>query len=301
MPESHQSRRKPLSEAYARLGSELKRIRKAANKTTREIQKPDGSWYQSGSISNVEGGYSQPSVDLIKAYARLGGRYVDLMTMLEQAKKPTRETSLPGDEFEEQLLNLHADPYILRRGYAVDLEEDTAYIGPRWAATRNVHTVSIRPLSPHTRYFVFRYGYDEDPRRGVALPQAGSGCEIALVEEDDDGTIYVVIEFMNERRDQFGRCNFSWAINIMSDAPADPLYAVHTRALMAHVVQRVQFEPPALPEKIWWFRGSDPFQETTQPSQRHIFDLNPTNFYFHEFYDVEREQCGLAWKWGPLP
>jgi hypothetical protein len=63
------------------------------------------------------------------------------------------------------------------------------------------------------------------------------------------------------------------------------------------VVQRVQFEPPALPEKLWWFHGTDPFQDSIPAPAEHVLPLNPTNFYFHEFHDIEREMCGLAWRW----
>jgi hypothetical protein len=297
VPEQPRYQRKPLSEAYARLGAELSQIRSAAGKTTREVQKPDGTFYQSGSISNVEGGHTPPSVDMIKAYARLGGRYIDLMSMLEQAKTPVEVAPPPIDEFGDELLNLHADPYTLRRGYNVDLQDQTAHFGPNRAGLRNVYTVSIRPLSTIARYFVFRYGYEEDPRRGVASAQAGSGCEIAFVDEDDEGIIYVVIEFKNEARDRFGRCNFSWAINLETTAPAEPGYVVHTRARISEVVHRVQFEPPALPSRIWSFRGSDAFQDSVEPSPENILKLNPINYYFQHFYDVEREACGLGWKW----
>lgn len=297
MTSAHDRGRRPLSDAYARLGRELSRVRQVAGKTTRDIQKPDGSFYQSGSISNVEGGYSQPSVDLIKAYARLGGRYVDLITLLDQARRPKALTPEPVDEFDAQLLDPRTDPYALRRGYVIDLQEDTAYFGPNRQGSRNVHTVALRPLSPHARYFVLRYGYEEDPRRGVAMPQAGPGCDIALVEEDDEGTIYVVLDFKDAPRDPFDRAVFSWTIHIRSSSLADPVYAVHTNALIRQVIQRVQFESPALPAKLWWFRGTDPFQDTVPQPPEHLLPLNATNFYFHEFYDVEREMCGLAWRW----
>lgn len=292
------TRRVPLNDRYARLGEALRRVREAAGRTTRDIQKPDGSFYGSGSISNVEGGYSAPSVELIKAYARLGGSYADLMTLRDKAQKPARQDTAEADEFESQLLDPRTNPYLLRRGYVMDLQEDTCYINANRVPTRNIYKVAVRPLLPTSRYFVLRYGHGEDPNRGVASIQAGSGCEVVLVDEEADGTIFAVLQFDQDRMDEFGRCNFSYSIAINSMIPSKPMYDLYTKSLMLHVVHRIQFEAPAVPEKIWWFRGTDPFRDRLEPATNQLLEVNPFHFYFHEFYDVEAEGCGMAWRWG---
>jgi hypothetical protein len=291
------SKRQPLSQAYARLGAELRRVRETAGVTTRQVQKPDGSYYGSGSISNAEAGYSQPSIDMVKAYARLGGHYPDLIALLDSAKKGAgRRSSAQPDEFDEQLRNPKTDPHLLRRGYALDLEENTAYIGPDRVPKRNVYRALIRPLSPMAQFFVFRYGHEPDPRRGVASVRPGAGCELAWLDENDDGTILAVLRFNTEERDELGRCSLSWVIEIDSDKPNEPSYEIHTRSLMAHIVTRIQFEPPAVPQKIWWFRGVDPFESRIDRPER-VISLNPLHLYLHEFHDVEGESCGLGWNW----
>ncbi|HJQ08039.1 MAG TPA: hypothetical protein VJ836_01000 [Candidatus Saccharimonadales bacterium] len=249
----------------------------------------------------MEGGYTQPSPELIKVYARLGGSYTDLMALLDKAKRtaqPAARTEFAqDDEFDRQLLDLRSEPLLLRRGYVVDLQEDTVHLDSNGAPNRNVYRTSVRPLSPNARYFVFRYGHENDPRRGVASAQAGAACEIELTEENDEGVVYVVINFGNGKLDEFGRYTFTWVINIASSEPSQPYYAVHTRSQIRHLITRVQFEPPALPNSMWWFRGTDPFENRMEPAVDHVLDLNPTNFYLREFYDVNTELCGLAWRW----
>lgn len=297
MSRKRTTNRKPLNDGYRLLGQELRQTREAAGKTTYEVPKKSGGYFQSGHVSNVEGGFTAPSEDFIKAYTSFGGRYADLMTLLDRAKKPPQVESPGADDFNEQFLNPHTDPYILRRGYAVDLQEDISYLNGDRVPTRNVYKVSIRPLVPTAKYFVFRYGHEEDERRGVSTVRPGAGCQVSYMDESDDGTVYVVLEFDASVTDELGRCHFSWTIDIDSMVATKPHYIVHTRSPIRHVIKRIQFEAPALPEKIWWFRGSDPFGARLEPSEECVIQSNEADFYFQEFFNVENEACGMGWRW----
>ncbi len=82
-----------------------------------------------------------------------------------------------------------------------------------------------------------------------------------------------------------------------SDVPANPYDLVSTRSLMVHVIKHIQFESPAVPSSMWWTRGNDPFQEKLEPTKAQFLEINPLDFYYYEFYDVEAELCGLVWRW----
>jgi hypothetical protein len=293
----HRGSRVSLNEDYALLGAELRRIREAAGKKTHEIPQGKGHSYTRGHVSNVEGGYTAPSEEFIRAYVGFGGRYDELMTLLDRAKRPQRSSEDEMDVVELQLLDPRSNPYTLRRGYAVDLQEDIAHLDGNGVPVKNLYTAVVRPLSSNAKYFIFRYGHEEDKRRGVASVLAGSGCSIALLEEDDFGTIYVVLEFEPSKADDLGRCRLSWSIEVDSVVPTRPFDAVHTKSRMGHIIKRVQFTAPALPERVSWFRDVDPFAAQLDPSSEQLLELNPQNFYVHEFFNVENEACGLAWRW----
>jgi transcriptional regulator with XRE-family HTH domain len=291
------ARRQPLSEAYARLGAELRRVRHAAGTSTRAVSKAAGGFHGSGHIANVEGGYTAPSLALIKAYARLGGRYVDLVTLLDRAKvRSAPSTKLP-DEFDRELSNPLADPLLLRRGYVFELQDDVSFYRADRVPSKNIYTLSIRLIAPQARFFVLRYGYEADPRRGVATLQPGSGCTIAHLEEGDDGLIYVVLEIDRSKPDEFGRHNFSYVISLNTEEPGEPAYSLHSRSAIQHVVKRLQFEPPAVPERVWWYRGDDPFTGELPPKAEQIIETNSVHYYYKDFYNVENESCGLRWQW----
>ncbi|KFU80773.1 hypothetical protein SAMN04489729_5514 [Amycolatopsis lurida] len=291
--------RQPLNSDYAALGSTLRQIRETAGKTTYEVPKGDGSYFKSGHVSNVEGGYTAPSENFIKAYVSFGGQYAELMGLLDRAKKP-RPTGLQQNDIDELFLDPKSDPYLLRRGYAVDLQEDIVYVNKERVLYKLVYTVVVRPVVPTVRYFVFRYGYEDDPRRGVARISAGSGCSVAVTEESDDGTVFVVLEFDQAKADELGRCRFSWIVNVNSSIPISPEDSNYTKAPIAHVIRRIQFEAPESVHEIWWFRGADPFASKNKPKPEQQLEVNPAGFYVHEFLNVENEACGLSWRWSPI-
>lgn len=294
------SNRIPKGQAAVVLGAKLRSIRRAAGKTTYQIQRADGNFYGSGTISNIEGGYSVPSEAIITAYMALGGNYAELMDMLRKAREaPAGYTpeATEAREFEQVLQDVHADPNLLRLGYDVEMVEDHDYFNEHRVPGRSTHRVSLHTRSPRTRFFVFRFGYEEDLRPGVVSVQAGTGCNIALLEESEAGVLYTVLEFDPNATDAFGLCTFSWAITVRSDQPGLPKTDTVSIRPIKHVIRQVGFAAAATPTMVWWFRGRDPFVYGLDPEPDQMLQINLANYYFKDFYDVEAEQCGLAWKW----
>ncbi|MDQ3154026.1 MAG: hypothetical protein M3R63_20685 [Actinomycetota bacterium] len=300
MPEKKGSTRTPKSPAAVTLGTKLRQIRQAASKTTYEIQRADGNFYGSGTISSIEGGYAVPSEAIITAYVGLGGNHAELMTLLQKTRQtPTAGTPETTEvrKFEQALQDVHTDPNILRLGYDVEMVESSDYFNQRRVPSRIIHKVSLHTRSPRAHFFVFRYGYEYDLRPGVASVQAGTGCNIALLEENDAGVLYTVLKFDPSITNDFGLCSFSWVITVESQQPSSPKIDAVSDRPIKHLTKQVSFDAAAAPTEVWWFRGRDPFASILDPAQDHMLQTNPAHHYFKDFCDVEVERCGLAWKW----
>lgn len=296
----HGSNRAPKSPAAVMLGAKLRGIRRAAGKTTYEIQRADGKFYGSGTISSIEGGYSVPSEAIISAYVGLSGNYTELMALLRKTRQvPTGYTTETTEvwEFEQALQDVHADPNILRLGYDVEMAESSDYFNEQRVPSRIIHRVSLHPRSPRTRFFVFRYGYEYDLSPGVASVQAGIGCSIALLAESEVGILYTALGFDPSVTNDFGLCSFSGAITVQSDQPSPPKTEVVSDRPIKHLNKQVDFDAAATPAEIWWFRGRDPFASDLDPTPDQMLKTNPAHHYFKDFYNMEAELCGLAWKW----
>jgi len=294
------SNRAPKSPAAVMLGTKLRDIRRAAGKTTYEIQRVDGNFYGSGTISSIEGGYSVPSEAIIAAYVGLGGNYAELMTLLRKARQaPTGHT--PGmtevREFEQALQDVHADPNILRLGYDVEMVESSDYFNKHRVPSRSIYKVSLHTRSPRTHFFVFRFGYEYDLQPGVTSVQAGTSCDIALLVESEAGVLYTVLEFDPVITNGFGLCSFSWTITVQSDQPSPPYTDAASSSPIKYLNKQVSFDSAVAPTEIWWFRGRDALTYGLDPASHQILKANPAHHYFKDFYDIEDELCGLAWKW----
>jgi len=296
-----QPRRIPKSDEHQRLGSKLRAIRERARKTTREVAKPDGSVYASSHIANVEGGYATFPKPLLLAYSRLGGDYVSLVAdaerLLRREIRDSSQTNPDDYALKNGLIDPTSPESLLRRGYAIDVNEDTAHFGPNRVPIRVIHQATIRPLLQATRFFVCRYGYDDDLRPGVLSIDTISGCEVARLQESEYGVLDIVLEFNQGNLDDLGRCALSWMITYNTDEPATPDLKVGTRTLIPRISKRAQFTAPALPTKIWWFRDTDPLRAYVEPKPEQVIPLNSAAYYFRDFTNVEAELCGLAWKW----
>ncbi|MCA1601377.1 MAG: helix-turn-helix domain-containing protein [Acidobacteria bacterium] len=296
-----QPRRPPKSDGHKRLGEKLREIRERAGKSTREVAKQDGSLYASGHIANVEGGYATFPKSLLLAYSRLGGDYVLLVAEAERLRRSEAAGSNQPEPDDAALSSSLADPAspesLLRRGYAIDANEDTIHFGPDRVPVKSIHQVVIKPLLAAAKFVVCRYSYDDDRRPGVVTVDAISGCEIARLQESTSGVLDIVFAFDQQTLDHYGRCTLSWAVQYYTTIPADPTLIVGARTRVAHISKRVQFTGPALPSKIWWFRDTDPLRARVDPQVDQIIPLNSSAYYFHDFTDVETELCGLVWEW----
>lgn len=283
--------RSPTTEARRLLGQELKAVRLAAGRTTRQM-----GTYSSGHISNVEAGRVTPSETLVLVYSSLGGSHAQLVGLLRQIRSSQRIDPVLAETLQDPL----TDPHLLRRGYVIEMVEDIHYIGEHHQPLRNVHRATVRFTTPGARLFPFRDSLEEDPRRGVCQVLPAAGCEVVHLEESDDGVIYCVLGVLPDSRDELGRCTISWVIDIDTQANARPQVDAGSSGRIPLATKRVQFHEAAPPDQVWWYREGDPQAASLSAARGNAFPANPANLYTREFVSIDREWWGLAWTW-PTP
>lgn len=269
------------------LGAELRKVREGAGRSTRQMAP-----FSSGHISNVERGQVLPSEDLVLLYAGLGGSHAQLTGLLMRAKEPPRPVHFDDADLDDP----STDPHVLRRGYVVEAVEDVHFYGPQRQPTRTMHRATIR-LQDGARFFPFRHTLEEDPRPGVSTIHPGDGCEVALVEEGEDGTLYAVLAVDPSVRDELGRSTFGWTIELDTTAVGQPRILGGSRSRIPAATKRAHFDPTAVPGEVWWFRDFDISGRTLSQARRNRLRPNLAHVFTHEFVNVQEEWWGLAWSW----
>jgi hypothetical protein len=162
------STREPISDAHRELGDLLRKARKAANLTTRDIiNLSTGQPFSSGHISNVENRYTMPSSNLIAFYEQLGADRPKLRAAAEAARKATEgKRRIVSVTQQREAVTSNSDPKLLRSLYESVNFESTHYIDSRGVITHEDTTHFIRALDP-TRYYVRSSIYYSDRRRSV--------------------------------------------------------------------------------------------------------------------------------------
>lgn len=293
---AQQRRRRPaMSEAHARLGAELRRIREQAHTTTRDLGN-----YSSGHISNVESGYVTPSKDLITLYARLGGDLPRLLTMLGDARdegsKKRHPATEAGDALVSRLLNPDADMMELRQGFRIESYENSVLYGPDRIPQTVILTARIRPTVDQARYFAYRCTYEDDPRRGAMTVDTVAGCQLIRVHESDRGILDIVTDFReNSVRTEDGAYEVTLQSRVHSDRVVSPQLLLGFISPLPRCVATVKFDERSAPAKIWWMRSTVPYVNEPEPHQ--VFEPNPAQHYSREFLDLKNEYCGVIWEW----
>jgi hypothetical protein len=291
-------RRAVISEAHVALGSELRRARLAAGKTTRDM---DG--YSSGHISNVENGHVTPSPELVRAYIAIGGDSASIMSCYDDVKQDgvqrarrRRQAQRPVAPVEDEPITPDSPAEVIRGSYRLHSLDVAFQLDARGAVTAITMINKIQALETPVRYILQTAGYGADPRRGVLSFEPGANCEIAKVVEYDSGLLDVTLS-LNEPAmpGDSALTEFAFTVRTQTDKRANPYLRFYTHNLQHHHAVRVQFTPGALPKDIWWFRGRSHLDVET--AVKHQLAQNEANFYFCEFLNLRDEYFGVAWEW----
>lgn len=297
------SRHEPKSEAHARLGAQLRELRKARGLSQRALA---SGAFSDSHLANVENGLVTPSPALLEHYiAKCGGDYglLDLMLADVLAHKEHQRRERRAWERGEvtQGTNVHQvydrpEPYRLYR--LASIETLTVYDHHGIPTDFRAH-VALRAKVPGLNRYYFGIGCHGDYRRGVMELLPGDGCRIGEFHESDKGVhngYFELDEMLSPDDPQ--PYEFSFAAKYHTHMRVDQPLVSQPKTETARYLVQVQFTPPSLPAKVWWYDVATAVEiEDDQPDEQ-TFVANPSGYYRHEFrHLVIGRVYGFGWWW----
>lgn len=302
MPDQPTGRPQP-SEARRRLGAELRRIRRAAGRTQRDIHGPTGS----GHASNVENGRTQPSWDFIEKYLVYGGDVRHLRSLYELAraesdehKTEQRRGSLPGSfspaRAPQEIGGLgYAD---IRRHYLIlEREERYAYDGDGVVSSTMVIS-ALRATSPGVVLFCSTHSYEADERPDLLAVEAVAGCAVERVDRHPNGSVraYFRLDRQLDPEDaQPHDCRY--VVNVNSSVRARPILLALPGPGTRSYTLEATFTEPALPRRLRWFASENELSAIMPGDGYELAEISAGR-YRKSFDAIVPGWCyGFVWEW----
>ncbi len=296
------SKRPPLSEAHARLGEELQRLREGAGVKNRDIP-----GFSTGQVSNVESGCTAPSRDFVDTYIRLFGEGARIEALYEQMRRTAerkkqeqlrsrrsnaREPSRPPQSLDE--VSTRED---VMKHIAVEAHEAYCILGSAGAIEEMWSVISIRAKSPSVRLYYAGHFYDADPRPGVLELSAVAGASLAGVRESEVGALksYFLLDRPLEP-DEPEPYVFSYRVRVRSAKRAQSQLAFYSLPGTLRMTLRAQFTAPSKPQKLWWVAAPNMVNLEHEPDHE-LLPLED-DVYYREFGRLVPNWCyGFSWLW----
>jgi hypothetical protein len=302
---------KPISEAHARLGRALHRMREAAGLTTRQIPKPDPQhpFYSSPHISLVERGCAVPSHELIDAYVGIaGGHRQELLALLSQAAAASRLAAnarrrgltIEPTDAPPQVVSPELTRQDVQRHYSVVFNNATYLFDSNGCINQVICKVALRALSPDTALCYAGFSYPADTRRGVLRLEPDAGASLLECRESDTGAIQTFLQLdrtISPSDDE----NYLIALTLHVSSPerAVPRLRYHAADGNQQLSLRAEFKRPYNPKRVWKFSGPD-VVDAEHPLDENIFPP-ASSAYEHTFDQLVPNWCyGFAWVWPPV-
>lgn len=293
--------RSPISEAHVKLGEELRRVRKAAKKTVNDV-----GTFSGGHVSNVERGHSATSRDFVDIYIKEFGGSASLILPLFQATKDAatelRQTAHVDASGLSDIKLPETDDELKSevRGSFFVPNRDAYYIFNERGALQQVRYVYTLKARKEGAWLMFAgHYYINDRRPGVLKLEPSSGCDIYHLSESSIGAITAYLKLPKPLSLDDDARTVSYVLYAHTQAAAYPMVGFAAPATEAgRCAIHVQFTPPALPERIWWYQEESLVLAQQEPSSVKIFEAPTDNYYFKEFYSPPKGfQNGIAWLW----
>jgi hypothetical protein len=281
----------------------LKKIRKAAGKTQRDIHGPTGS----GHASNVERGRTQPSWDFVEKYLPYGGEVNHLRSLYELAraesadrKTEQRRGSMPGSFHPPPAPQEMAGQGLadIRRHYIVLEREERYTLGADGVVSSLLCISRLRAASPAVVLFCSVHTYHADQRPDLLTVEARTGCAVEYVERHPTGSILAYFRLdrqLDPADPEPHECSFLVTIN--SSNRTRPILVANPGSGTKSYTIQAQFTEPATPRQIWWFAGENELS-AAMPADGHELASSSRNRYRKTFDAVVPGWCyGFAWRW----
>ncbi|MDA2813372.1 hypothetical protein O4J56_22190 [Nocardiopsis sp. RSe5-2] len=281
------------------LGELLRAARTAAGATTRQVE-----GFSSGHVSNVENGRVMPSRQFILVYVnRFGCDRRRVMMAYRRAvdagsaRRRQRSNGL-AKEASPESVTVESPFSHIRETYRTEEVETTYRIGDRGEIEEVVTIRTITAVAPQVFLAAARFTYPTDPNEGVLTVQAGAGCRKVRSEESPTGAVTSVFRLDRVLGPDSGPFAFSMRVKVASHAPAMPKVRYHTSTRTHRYSLRVQFSGRRLPQAVWWFREDSALDvEYGVPVEERFISGDGSGLYFQDFFDLDDEHCGIAWRW----
>ena len=303
MADQPSHRRPRPGTARARLGAELRRIRRVAGQSQRDIHGPTGS----GHASNVERGHTQPSWDFIEKYLAHGGDpqhvrslYELSRTESEHRKTEQRRGSQPGSfqapPAPQEVGDLSAQD--IRRHYVIETRKERYTFNSGGIATSVWCESAIRAISPGAVLFCVTHSYDADQRPGVLRIAAEKGCTLERVDTYPTGSLRAFLRLdRGLYPDDPQPYSCSYRVFVVTSVRARPILLSHPGPGTRRFTLDAQFAEPLLPRRLWWFAVDNELSAMI-PGDGYDIPTNPDGHYRRSFEVLVQGWCyGLAWQW----
>jgi transcriptional regulator with XRE-family HTH domain len=295
-----------LSDAHVQLGRALREVREALGLSTRQVP-----GFTTGQVSSVENGHTVPSLDFVETYIRLGGNGALLLSLYEQMRavsldssrqrraerKSGRSTVLdirPPENIGE--VRDHSD---VQQHYIKEVNDAHYVFNSQGIIEEMRCAVTIRAKRPGVRLFYTGLVYDADRRRGVIRVDEGEGGMLVAAQESDTGSIHAYFDLGYPLEPTASPHTITFTVRINSQIPTKPLLVFHSSQARQQLILRAQFKAPAVPERIWWFGAPDTVDAEHAATDR-IFSPDASNYYYRSFSDLALSWCyGFGWVWLP--
>ena len=296
------SRHEPKSEAHARLGAQLRELRKARGLSQRALA---AGVFSDSHLANVENGLVTPSTALLEHYiAKCGGDYslldlmlADVLAHREHQRRERRasERGEPIAQADGQLYE-RPDPYRLYR--LASIETYTTYDYHGIPTDFRAH-IAIRAKVPGLNRYYFGIGCHGDYRRGAMELLAGEGCHIGEFHESDKGVHNGYFELDRELSpEDAAPYEFSFAAKYHTHMRVDQPLVSQPKTETARYLVQVQFTPPSLPAKVWWYDVATAVEVEDDQPEDQTMPTSLSGYYRHEFTRlVIGRVYGFGWRW----
>ncbi|MFC7744776.1 helix-turn-helix domain-containing protein [Nocardiopsis composta] len=292
------SGREPLTPELGVLGEILRLARVSAGATMRDVEE-----YSSGHISNVENRRVMPSRELVVLYvARFGCDRMRALSAYERAKSAAsaRRSGRSGgaSSFVDEEVGPESDIDAIRRTYRVRDVETSYTLGAEGQVVEAVTIRSLTAVAPRVGLAVARFNYPTDPRPGVLDITAIAGCSILRRSESHTGAISAVLALEREVQRNEGPHTYAFRVSVRSQVPALPKIRYYASGRTQRCALRVKFHNGRPPAAVWWFRSASRAEvEYGDEVETNLLSGDDGHFYFADFYDLDTEHCGIAWRW----
>ncbi|WP_017540275.1 helix-turn-helix domain-containing protein [Nocardiopsis halophila] len=281
------------------LGDLLRAARNAAGATTRQVE-----GFSSGHVSNVENGRVMPSRKFVLLYVNRFGcdrrRVMVAYRRAVDAGRARRERRFHWETSEAEQDPVTKDSPIdhIRDTYRTEEVETTYRVGAQGQIEEVVTIRSISAAVPGVSLVVARFAYPTDPNQGVLSMRAGSGCSKVRTEESPTGAVTSVFSLDRELDPGDDPYVMSFRVKSATHVPAKPKVRYYASTRTHRCSVRVQFSEMRSPLAVWWFRAKTVVEvEYESPTEERFIDGDGGGLYFRDFFDLDDEYCGIAWRW----